>query len=485
MSKYVNLLKNIGLFAISNVAIKLIVFLLTPLYTYYLSTSQFGITDMLNTVVSLILPIVTLSVSDAVLRFTIEDHVNIKEYISIGFLLTGLSCIVVLLLLPMLNLSIFGGLGKYQWWFFMAYMAMAFQTLGSNVARGLNQITLMTWASIFSAVTNCALAVTLIAVLGMGMEGFFISLIAGNVVGAGCYLIFGRHYRYLVAPTRAMRKYLTPMLVYALPLIPNSLFWWMNQSINRFFITGMIGIGASGLFAAASKIPNMLNLISGIFQQAWNLSAFQEFRNQDRRRFFNVIFQVYDAGMSICTVVLIVLSQWLASFLFQKNFYAAWTFVPILLLAFYFNSLNAFYGSIFTSSMKTRALFTTTMAGAVVCVMTIYPLIKVMGLQGAGIASALSTFVVLVMRMRASRAILNLERNSLINTLLQLALVATAVCVILQTRMGFTLAIVLGLAITMVQAFRVSRLIMSHSHMTGSVPGRELSNSDAPPRHRG
>ena len=44
MNKYRTLLLNIGLFGINTVATKLITFLLVPLYTYYLSTKEFGIT---------------------------------------------------------------------------------------------------------------------------------------------------------------------------------------------------------------------------------------------------------------------------------------------------------------------------------------------------------------------------------------------------------------------------------------------------------
>ena len=50
MNKYKTLLLNIGLFGINTVATKLITFLLVPLYTYYLSTKEFGITDMSLTV---------------------------------------------------------------------------------------------------------------------------------------------------------------------------------------------------------------------------------------------------------------------------------------------------------------------------------------------------------------------------------------------------------------------------------------------------
>lgn len=75
------------------------------------------------------------------------------------------------------------------------------------------------------------------------------------------------------------------MIIYALPLIPNNLFWWLSTGINRLFITGMLGIAASGMFAAASKIPGLLNTAYMVFQQAWQLSAYQEVKRQKNRKF--------------------------------------------------------------------------------------------------------------------------------------------------------------------------------------------------------
>ena len=59
MGKYKNLLVNIGLFTLNTVSTKLITFLLVPLYTYFLTTAQYGVTDMSLTVAGLITPVLT------------------------------------------------------------------------------------------------------------------------------------------------------------------------------------------------------------------------------------------------------------------------------------------------------------------------------------------------------------------------------------------------------------------------------------------
>lgn len=81
--------------------------------------------------------------------------------------------------------------------------------------------------------------------------------------------------------------------------LPNSLCNQIQTTVSRFIITGVLGISASGLYAAASKIPNLLNVLQQIVQQAWQLSAFQEFKSSGLKHFYDVIWRVYHALMSV------------------------------------------------------------------------------------------------------------------------------------------------------------------------------------------
>ena len=431
MSKYVNLIKNVGLFAFSNFAVKLITFFLVPLYTYYLSTAEYGITDMLSTVVWILTPLGTLSVADATLRFCIEKKDNARSYASVGFGITLFSCLVVACLLPCLDISFFGGLGEHKLWFLLCYAAMSFQGYFSSLSRGVGQVSVMAVASAFSAIINIVCTIPTIVLWGWGVNGFFVSLFLGNVAGCAWYLVVGKLYRYLTFDKSFIAD-LKPMLRYSIPLVPNALFWWMIQGINRFFITGMIGIAASGIFAAASKIPSLLKLLTGVFEQAWSLSAFQEFKSKDSSRFFNLIYHIYNSCLATCIAILIPLSQWIASFFLQKDFFSAWVLVPTLLISFYYSTLNAFYGSIYTSSMKTRFLFVTTMIGGIVCVFFNYIFLLAYGLIGACVASAISNAVVWILRVSDSRKIIEIRLNLISVILTNIVLIAMAFMTSLQ-----------------------------------------------------
>lgn len=412
MNKYRTLLLNIGLFGINTVATKLITFLLVPLYTYYLSTKEFGITDMSLTVISLVLPIASMSISDAVLRFVIDDSNDQKSVVSYGLIVIGLSCAIVALLLPVLKLSVFGGLGNYSGYFLLMYVSTALMTYAGNVARGLNQIKIIPICASISTLITGISAYLLIVRQGIGIQGYFISVSAGPLVGTAIYTIVGKHYKYYSLRSLSGNVPLIKnMLVYALPLVPNTLFWWLGTSINRFFITGMLGIGASGLYAAASKIPNLLNLAYSIFQQAWQLSTFQEYRKSDIGKFFSMILIPLQAVLTVGASFIMLISQLLASFMLQKSFYSAWTLIPVVLLGFYFSCMNTFYGTVYTTLMKTKYLMTTTIVGSLVCVIATAGLIPVLGLYGAGAASILCNAVIYVMRMINSRRLVSIDVN--------------------------------------------------------------------------
>ncbi len=97
------------------------------------------------TVISLVAPIVTLSIGDATTRYIIDDSTDQGRYISVGFWVTLFGCIVVLALLPLLDLPIFGGLGNYKWFYMAYFVSSTFNAYLANVARGRTTSKLITW----------------------------------------------------------------------------------------------------------------------------------------------------------------------------------------------------------------------------------------------------------------------------------------------------------------------------------------------------
>lgn len=413
MGKYRNLLVNTGLFALNSLATRLISFFLVPFYTAHLTAGEYGLTDMSVTVIGLVGPVATLCVAGAAMRFMVADGDRSGQYVAVSAAVTLASVALVALLSPLLDLGVFGGLGGYKVLFVAAYAMSVLVDLCGNVARGFGKVGIIPLCSGVSAVVTLASAVVAIGALGMGVTGYYVSAIAGPAVALVLYATVGGLAKrtaegaltLLSGAEKAPRakELCAPMLRYALPLIPNSLFWWAQTSISRLFITGMLGITASGMYAAASKIPNLINTAYTIFQQAWQLSSFQESESDALSRFFETVFRLLQAALTVLCAALSLASPWVASILLQGETYGAWPMIPILLIANLMNVFNTFYGTIYTTTMHTSYVMRTTVVGAVACVALTPALVPLLGTYGACIASAVSQALVFLMRARDSR----------------------------------------------------------------------------------
>ena len=160
MKKYNYLLKNIGLLTLSSFASKILSFLLVPLYTSILTTKQYGIYDMFNTTVMLLLPLITIDIVDAVLRFGLDRSKSKEEVFAIGNSYIVKS-IVLLLVLLSINyfLNIFTIVTKYTLPFFLLYVFKAYSQLLQYFARGIEKVASLAVSGVISSIVSLSLNV--------------------------------------------------------------------------------------------------------------------------------------------------------------------------------------------------------------------------------------------------------------------------------------------------------------------------------------
>ena len=97
MNKEKKLIKNTFIVSIGKICTSFITFLLLPLYTYKLSTAEYGIVDLLNTLVSLLLPVVTFQIERATFRQLIDsrnNNENTEEVITTSIVFILMQCLL-------------------------------------------------------------------------------------------------------------------------------------------------------------------------------------------------------------------------------------------------------------------------------------------------------------------------------------------------------------------------------------------------------
>ena len=87
---YRRLLSNTVLFSVSTFGSKILLFLLTPFYTSILTDAEYGVTDLIIQTGNVLIPLVSMGIINAVLRFGLDETTDLK-----GLFTTGLVVILV------------------------------------------------------------------------------------------------------------------------------------------------------------------------------------------------------------------------------------------------------------------------------------------------------------------------------------------------------------------------------------------------------
>lgn len=78
------LIKNTIIFTLGNLGSKLISFFLIPLYTNALTTAEYGVVDLVATVGTVAVPLLTLNICESVMRFALDKDANTRKITQIG-----------------------------------------------------------------------------------------------------------------------------------------------------------------------------------------------------------------------------------------------------------------------------------------------------------------------------------------------------------------------------------------------------------------
>ncbi len=391
------LFKNVGIMTISQFSSKILVFFLIPLYTSVLTTAEYGVYDMSITIVELLFPLLTINIVDAVMRFLLDKNCKQKEVISIaskylffGIIISGLIVLGVALLdiFPEIR-----GLEIYIFLYFAFYVTHQFIV---QAAKGLERIGHIGITGVIGTVSLITFNLLFLLVFKWGLKGFFIANVLAQLIPTLYLMIAIRVWKYIgKGGNKEVRK---QMIAYCFPLIVNTLVWWANSAADKFTVTLMVGVAANGLLSIAYKIPNILSIVQGIFNQGWQLSAIKEFSEKDDSSFFNKVVLLVNTVMCVGASALILLTKYVAKFMFANDFYNAWIFVPLLVVAVVINTNSGIYGAIFSAKKKSKSLAVISLVGIVANVGLNILFVYLMGTQGAVIATVASTFVIYILR---------------------------------------------------------------------------------------
>ena len=394
--KYIALLKDTAIFASGSFGSKIILFFLVPLYTNYLSTEEYGIAELVTTFVSLVVPFSAVSIGQALIRFGMMKTERPENALKASFCVFFVSILVTLLLVPIVCL--YEPIKPWKWYLGSLVVLTNLSEIERTYLKVKNKNRTFALISIIQTFVLALSNIFLLTVFQLGVKGYLLA----NISALFCTSLVGFFTAQI--PTELHkgvidRVLLKRMVGFSFPLIFSSVSWWVIHSSDKIMIEWMIGASVLGIYTAATKIPSLINVIIGVFNQAWGLSSFREIESSNKEHFFVTVFEVFSTMLFGISIIFTSIMKPFMNVYVGEAFQTAWRYTPLLLSAAVFYSVSAFLGTIYAAIQKTTNDMWTSVLCAVINVTVNFFGILKFGVWGAILGTLIAFFVVSTLRL--------------------------------------------------------------------------------------
>ena len=404
--RYGTLLMNTLLFGLSTFSSKFLGLLMMKFYTAHMTPMETGVADLIATTANLLTPSAALGITESIVRFGLDKETDKKDVLSTG--LTVLTCGFAFLLLCFPLVNLYKSISGYTWLVYLYVLAACFKAIISQFVRSQGHVKLFAIDGILSTLYVVILNILSLGVFHFGVTGYILSTVLADIISSVTLFIICKLWRYV--KFRVDKKVLKAMIIYSLPMIPNTICWQITNTSDRYMVTYFCGVEVNGIFAVACRIPSVITAVSVIFNRAWQMSAFKDEAKEVKIKFYSTVFKLYQTAIFAAVGGIILLVQPLTRLLVTgEEYFASWSYAPFLIVAVGFSCFSTFLGTIYMDSKKNLMAMVTTMIGALVNVILNLTLIPVFGPYGGAFATFFSYFTMVVLRLSNTRKMLPLQ----------------------------------------------------------------------------
>lgn len=410
MNKYKELGKNTAIFAVSIFLSKMVSSILVPLYTHTMTTEQYGIADLITTISHFVVPICSLSIHEAVFRFTLDNNNDKKQVLRCG-INVSLVAAVLMLIVGLLS-KLYKPIEEWTWFLISISILTMERSILSLYTEADGRVLLFGVDSVVCNVVLGMANIFFLVFLSLGISGYFLATIVSLGVSIILLSIAGR--------IRLLPKYKTGddrmiklMVAYSAPLILNSISWILMSLVDRLMLTSIYSSSANGLYAVASKIPTLLTVLTTVFTQAWGLSLVKDYDTDRDDKFYNNVFGMFHLVVMMGTSIILMFTNNLFRFIIGDEFSEAVKYIAVLMVGTVFLTYTNFYSSVYSATKKSSKIAISSFVGLALNVILNGLLIPSIGIMGACIATTASYILIGSYRIIDCRKYVNFQFDRL------------------------------------------------------------------------
>lgn len=389
--------KNSFIYTIGTVLTRGIGIILIPIYTRYLSPSEYGILDLFMILGSIISLTIALEIHQAVVRFyqDTKDENEKMQYVSSAFIFSifiySLYFVISYIFSETFTIFILDDI-KFQNIFLLASAAIASGGLFYFTSGQLRWQLLPTQSVVVSIVhvlIVASIAVYLLTIENIKVESIFIGQIFGNIFGTFLSIYFSKKSYRFVFVYEKFRE----LINFSYPLVFSGVAVFIALYIDRIAIKELLGLEELGIYGLAYRFAAVTSFVMIAFQSSLSPLIYKHYKEEQTPRNIAKLFDGFVVFALFVVAGSILFSREIVILLSTKEFYSASTLVSPLVMAVFFSNMYIFAPGIgIAKKTKTLALISAT--SAIINTILNYIMIPIYGLQGAAIATLFSSISV-------------------------------------------------------------------------------------------
>jgi len=277
MSGRKTVLANSVYYTVSSFLIKAFGFFLLPLYTAYLTPSDYGITNLIQSFLGVSTFLVSFSLYSAIPRFYVEykdDTDKLKRLFGSIFIfvfISGLMYIVLSLCFSKILVKLLFKDIPFYPFVLIGVLTLLFQSLHTIHESILKAIQVGKYLAVLSSVVflfQTGITILFVVVFEMGALGVLLSQLVINCVYC-VYMLVDLRRRDLVKFSFDWTL-LKRALTYSIPIIPHNLSTHIASFVSRLFINNTSSLASVGLYSISMQFGNLIDLFQTSVDKAFS-----------------------------------------------------------------------------------------------------------------------------------------------------------------------------------------------------------------------
>ena len=380
------LARNTAILTIGKISSQAITFFLLPLYTAYLSREDYGVVDLIATIIALLFPILNMQMEQGLFRFMVvnrENKMELKKIASTAFSFTGFQILCFSLLFVAASPFIHN---EYKWFLLINLILGTLNFMMMQFLRGVGDNVGYAVSAFISSVANILVNLILILGFGLGADSMLTAMAIGSLASI-LYILFRSKLWQYYSLKYYEKPRLKELLSYSLPLVPNELSWWAIRASDRFVVTTFLGAGANGIIAIAHKFPSIYVMLYNIFGIAWTESIVLHLNEPGGEQYFSDMTNRMVRLFSCLSLLIICAMPFVFKVLIDDNFAEAYNLIPLYMIGSTFNVVIGLISAVYIVHKQTMVIAKTSIMAAVICVAVDLACVKFVGIYASPISN--------------------------------------------------------------------------------------------------